>query len=150
MFHETDETGRQFSSLVIFDDGKRILLLLRPNNKNVKFPNLWSFPGGGSEKGEMPHQAAFREAYEETGLKIDVPSLKKVAVLKSDNKNVYVFRTMKWEGAVDVQKVQEEHQKHKWVPYKKLKNYDMPANNLELIYNSSVKNLNEIRILIKK
>lgn len=31
-------------------------------------PKLWQMPQGGIDKGETPHQAAFRELYEETGM----------------------------------------------------------------------------------
>ena len=50
MFNEVDESERQFSALVIFDSGEKILLLLRPDEPSVRFPNMWSFPGGGSKK----------------------------------------------------------------------------------------------------
>tara|TARA_R100000008_G_scaffold76122_1_gene55767 strand:- start:79 stop:528 length:450 start_codon:yes stop_codon:yes gene_type:complete len=149
MYNETDEIGRQFSSLIIFDDGKRILLLLRAKDK-VKFSNMWSFPGGGSEIGEMPHQTAFREAYEETGLRADVGNLKEIVATKSGNKNVYFFRSESWSGEVDIKKVKTEHQKYRWVPYDELENYKMPPNNLHLIKKSKAKSLNEIKIVVIK
>jgi len=64
MYSEVDSQGRQFSALVVLKKGDKFLLLLRPTGANVKFPNMWSFPGGGSEKGEEPLQTAIREVYE--------------------------------------------------------------------------------------
>ena len=150
MFNEVDESERQFSALVIFDDGEKTLLLLRPDEPDVKFPNMWSFPGGGSKKGEMPHQTAFREAYEETGLRVDIGSLKEIAVTETDGKNVYFFKAGKWTGQIDNKSIQVEHEKYKWVPYKELQSYNMPPNNLELIQKSKTKYLKGIRILIKR
>ena len=150
MFGEVSKSERQFSALVIFDDGEKILLLLRPDEPDVKFPNMWSFPGGGSKKGEKPHQTAFREAYEETGLRVDFGSLKKIAVIETDDKNVYFFKAEKWTGQVDNKSIKAEHEKYKWVPYKDLESYNMPPNNLTLIQRSKTKYLKGIRILIKR
>lgn len=150
MFNEVDESERQFSALVIFDSGEKILLLLRPDEPSVRFPNMWSFPGGGSKKGERPHQTAFREAYEETGLRIDFDFLKEVAVTETDGKNVYFFKAEKWSGEIDEKSIKNEHRGHRWVSYNKLKDYNMPPNNLELIKKSRIKYLKEIRILIQK
>tara|TARA_R110002020_G_scaffold351513_1_gene564690 strand:- start:94 stop:546 length:453 start_codon:yes stop_codon:yes gene_type:complete len=150
MFIEVDELERQFSALVIFDDGEKILLLLRPDEPDVKFPNMWSIPGGGSKKGERPHQTAFREAYEETGLRVDFRSLKEIAVTQTDGKNVYFFKAEKWSGKVNDESVKSEHENYRWVPYSKLKDYNMPPNNLELIQKNKTKYLKEVRILIKR
>ena len=150
MFNEVDVAGRQFSALTVFDDGKKILLLLRPDDPDIKFPNMWSLPGGGSEEGERPVQTAFREAYEETGLRVDVGALKKIAVIETDNKNVYFFRAGKWTGKIDDNRIKTEHEEYKWVPYEELRLYNMPPNNLELIQKNKIKKLKEVRILIKR
>lgn len=150
MFNEVSKSERQFSALVIFDNGEKILLLLRPTGPDIKFPNMWSFPGGGSKKGELPRQTVFREAYEETGLRIDFGSLKEIAVTETDGKNVYFFKAKKWTGQVDNKSVKIEHEKYKWVPYRDLKSYNMPPNNLMLIQKSKTKYLKEVRILIKR
>ena len=150
MFNELGEFDRQFSSLVIFDDGAKILLLLRPSGPDVKFPNMWSFPGGGSKIRERPHQTAFREAYEETGLRADIGSLKEIAVTETDGKNIYFFKASKWTGKIDNDSIKSEHKGYRWVSYDKLKNYNMPPNNLKLAQRSKAKHLKEIRILIKR
>jgi len=134
----------------MFDDGEKILLLLRPEGPDVKFSNMWSFPGGGSKVGERPIQTAFREAYEETGLRVDVSSLEEVAVTKTDDKNVYFFKASEWTGEIDNDSIKSEHENYKWVLYNKLKDYNMPPNNLELAQRNKTKYLKEIRILIKR
>jgi ADP-ribose pyrophosphatase YjhB (NUDIX family) len=48
----------------IFDAGGRLLLMKRSDNGH------WCLPGGGVEIGESVGQAAVREAFEETGLRV--------------------------------------------------------------------------------
>jgi 8-oxo-dGTP pyrophosphatase MutT (NUDIX family) len=50
---------------VVIEDGQ-VLLIKRPT------PRVWEFPGGGIEKGEPPADAAVREVWEETGLRVEV------------------------------------------------------------------------------
>ena len=150
MFHEVAKSARQFSALVIFDDGQKIFLLLRRDDAATKFPNMWSFPGGGAKVGERPIQTAFREAYEETGLRVDVSSLKEIAVTDTDGKNVYFFKAGEWTGKINDDSVKSEHKNYRWVSYNQLKDYNMPPNNLELAQRNKTKYLKEIRILIKR
>lgn len=58
--------ARQFcaSAFIINPEDKKILLI-----KHKKF-NKWVQPGGHIEDDELPEEAAEREAYEETGVKI--------------------------------------------------------------------------------
>ncbi|HEY3512536.1 MULTISPECIES: NUDIX domain-containing protein [Kribbella] len=50
-------------------DGERLLLTRRTDNGE------WCMPGGAIEPGERPAEAAERETYEETGLKVRVTGL---------------------------------------------------------------------------
>ena len=54
---------------VIIRESDRILLIKR-DKEPAK--GLWTFPGGAVELGETVHQAARREALEETGLEIEM------------------------------------------------------------------------------
>ena len=54
---------------VIIRENDRIVLIQR-DKEPAK--GLWTFPGGAVELGETVHQAARREALEETGLEIEV------------------------------------------------------------------------------
>lgn len=57
------------AALIVSDDGQQILLQQRADN------GKWGMPGGGIEPGEHPAHAAIREAYEETGLRVEVSQL---------------------------------------------------------------------------
>ena len=59
---------------VVVDDGGRILLGRRADT------GTWSLPGGAIDPGEQPADAAVREVYEETGVRIAVERLAGVAL----------------------------------------------------------------------
>jgi 8-oxo-dGTP pyrophosphatase MutT (NUDIX family) len=46
------------------------VLMCKRNNKGT-LPGVWSIPAGGIDNGETPYNAAIREFYEETNIKID-------------------------------------------------------------------------------
>ena len=124
--------SRQFSSIVIYFDNKKVLLLKRKDN--VPYGGLWGFAGGGAEEGETPKEAAIRETAEETGLKALPEDLKFIKKVKSpDKRDVYVFACNKFDGKVNSQKVFEEHEGYEWVVMDKLSNYDKPDNSEGLI-----------------
>lgn len=57
------------ASAVITDDAGRVLLVLRGTEPEK---GRWSIPGGSLEPGETLAEAAAREAFEETGLRVSV------------------------------------------------------------------------------
>jgi 8-oxo-dGTP pyrophosphatase MutT (NUDIX family) len=59
---ETDSHGVR----IIIVDERRVLLV-----SHWYAPWAWTLPGGGANKGETPEEAAMREAFEETGLKVN-------------------------------------------------------------------------------
>jgi 8-oxo-dGTP diphosphatase len=59
---------------VVLDAHGRILLAHRRDM------DLWDLPGGGMDEGELPNEAAVREALEETGVQIQVERLVAVGV----------------------------------------------------------------------
>jgi ADP-ribose pyrophosphatase YjhB (NUDIX family) len=62
----TDQTTRDFTATTFVIDRNRTLLLL--HQKLGK----WFPPGGHIEQHELPHMAALREVYEETGLEVEL------------------------------------------------------------------------------
>ncbi len=61
---------RRAGRLLVIDAAERLLMIqeaLRPDEP------YWLVPGGGVEGGESTQDAAVREAYEETGLRLELP-----------------------------------------------------------------------------
>lgn len=54
---------------VIIQDGPRLVLVQRDKEPSK---DLWTFPGGAVELGESLHDAARREAWEETNLHVEI------------------------------------------------------------------------------
>lgn len=71
-FENFDKSYRECVGLVIFNKkgkvfaGRRFIKQIRNYEKNY---NLWQFPQGGIDEGESALEAAYREIYEETGIK---------------------------------------------------------------------------------
>jgi ADP-ribose pyrophosphatase YjhB (NUDIX family) len=64
----SDQKPRLTSSVVIIHDDK--YLLAKRNKEN--YNGYWVFPGGGVDFGETLHDAAIREAKEETNLDVEI------------------------------------------------------------------------------
>ncbi len=58
---------------IITNSRNEVLLQLRDDKPDIRWPAYWVVPGGGREPGETPYETARRELREETGL--DVPEL---------------------------------------------------------------------------
>ncbi|RMG93151.1 MAG: NUDIX domain-containing protein [Zetaproteobacteria bacterium] len=53
---------------ILFDERRRVLLLLRENKPDIAFPDHWTLVGGHVRPGETPDRAMEREMREEIGL----------------------------------------------------------------------------------
>lgn len=72
------------SAVIIRNENKEILLQERTDR------NMWGLPGGCQELGEDLRETAIREAYEETGIKLDIENLVLINTLSGDlRKNSY-------------------------------------------------------------
>ncbi|MCM0080879.1 NUDIX domain-containing protein [Geomonas sp. Red32] len=58
------------TSIIFVDDRDRVLLLLRDDRPDIRYPNQWDIPGGGVEPGETPEETIVREMREEIGLEL--------------------------------------------------------------------------------
>lgn len=63
---------RRIACVALVDARGWLLMQLRDATTRYS-PNMWTMPGGGIEPGEEPEQAARRELFEETGLRVDGP-----------------------------------------------------------------------------
>ena len=64
---------------IILRDGNKVLFVQRSANKK-SLPNIWAFPSGTIEEGELPEETAVREAKEE--LAIDAEIEKTIATVE--------------------------------------------------------------------
>ena len=78
----TAVTGTQRSRVIVHNDHGQILLVRGFIGAN------WSLPGGGIEKGETPLQAAGRELFEETGIKLDIARLELAGAIEGEHSPV--------------------------------------------------------------
>ena len=56
------------AGIIILNSNNEVLLLLRDDNPEIPFPNMWDLPGGKVENGETPEMAIRREMNEELGI----------------------------------------------------------------------------------
>ena len=50
--------------------GDKLLVYLRDDKPELRYANMWDFPGGGREGDETPQECFFREAKEEFSLNV--------------------------------------------------------------------------------
>lgn len=78
-------------TLVFIFNGNRVLLINQTNRDKFGY-DKWNGVGGHIEKGENPLEAAKREVYEETGLKINDLKLKYISLLdEKENIGICLF-----------------------------------------------------------
>ena len=115
------EGNKSGANVILVKNGK-ILLLLRRNTSSWK-PNMYGPPGGHVDPGETPIQAAVRETFEESGLRVKSGDLKPLLQRsKHDFGMVYFYITDKFTGKGVV--LSSEHKGFTWVDMKKIDNYD--------------------------
>jgi 8-oxo-dGTP diphosphatase len=75
--------ARDGASIAVFKD-RKVLLVRRGK---PPFAGLWSLPGGKTEGGEAPRDAARRELKEETGIEADVEGVVDLIKIPSDEQD---------------------------------------------------------------
>jgi 8-oxo-dGTP pyrophosphatase MutT (NUDIX family) len=92
----------------------KILMLRRPDTA-PSFPGIWSLVAGKIEKDERPEDAAVREIFEETGLRVRPPSASLDPILVREGDviwNVYPFLFV--HDSADV-RLNCENSEYRWV-----------------------------------
>jgi hypothetical protein len=100
-------------SSVVFVNGE-ILMLRRPDDV-ASFPGMWSLVAGKIEPNEEPEDAAVREIFEETGLKVDSPAASLSPIFVREGNVVWkVYPFLFIQDSTDVA-LNGENLEYKWV-----------------------------------
>lgn len=94
--------------IIVYDKSTKEYLMAR-RSKSVNNPGKWNFFGGGIDKGETAKDAAVREMFEESGIKVRKKELHKLGKDKS-NRNYFLWIVDKR----PIPKLNDEHDKVKW------------------------------------
>ena len=123
--------NQQVAICALVDPDGRVLITQRPNFKPM--PNLWEFPGGKVEDGELPHQALVRELSEELCIETSFSCLAPVTFVIHQYENIniilFLFICRKWKGIINPL----EGQQISWVTKRALRSYKMPEANSYLV-----------------
>jgi 8-oxo-dGTP pyrophosphatase MutT (NUDIX family) len=66
---------RPTARIMLVNEGKEVLLYKTHFDPEVQLPPRWLTPGGGIDEGETAQEAAVRELFEETGMRVDEKDL---------------------------------------------------------------------------
>lgn len=107
------------TNMLIVKDGKGLFIKRDENLED--FPGWLMLPGGKQESTETSYQAAIRETFEETGLKVINPQLKVIATHNHDYKGkiylVYIFKADEFTG--ELIDIEEDKGEPVWLPLEK-------------------------------
>ncbi len=114
--------------------GDKVLIAKRPLNKNQG--GLWEFPGGKIEASESPQVALIRELQEEVGVDFSTASISPLMILPFTYPEIQVqlevFSLVADESVLEVA-YGAEGQEVRWVPIKKLSDFEFPQANKAIL-----------------
>ncbi len=101
---------RKGCSIILINDKREILLLLRDNISTIPYPDMWDIPGGHVETDETPEQCIEREMKEEMDL--DIKGFQLFSITEFGDREEYSF----WMKAnLNIQNIHlTEGQRLKW------------------------------------
>lgn len=119
------------SAVALIDSDGRVLLAERPEGKI--FAGYWEFPGGKIETGETPEAALVRELDEELGVDTKDSCLAPLGLVShpydTHHMVLLLYVCRKWSGRPQP----KEGGQLKWVAPARLRDFEMPPANKELI-----------------
>ena len=119
------------SVVALIDSDGRVLLAERPEGKI--FAGYWEFPGGKIETGETPEAALVRELDEELGVDTKDSCLAPLGFVShpydTHHMVLLLYVCRKWSGRPQP----KEGGQLKWVAPARLRDFEMPPANKELI-----------------
>ena len=119
------------SAVALIDSDGRVLLAERPEGKI--FAGYWEFPGGKIETGETPEAALVRELDEELGVDTKDSCLAPLGFVShpydTHHMVLLLYVCRKWSGCPQP----KEGGQLKWVAPARLRDFEMPPANKELI-----------------
>jgi 8-oxo-dGTP diphosphatase len=119
------------SAVALIDSDGRVLLAERPEGKI--FAGYWEFPGGKIETGETPEAALVRELDEELGVDTKDSCLAPLGFVShpydTHHMVLLLYVCRKWSGRPQP----KEGGQLKWVAPARLRDFEMPPANKELI-----------------
>lgn len=119
------------SAVALIDSDGRVLLAERPEGKI--FAGYWEFPGGKIETGETPEAALVRELDEELGVDTKDSCLAPLGFVShpydTNHMLLLLYVCRKWSGRPQP----KEGGQLKWVAPARLRDFEMPPANKELI-----------------
>ncbi len=80
---------RHGCSIIFVNDDTQVLLVLRDDDPEIPYPNMWDIPGGHVEEGETPKVCIVREMKEEMGL--DIKGFRLFSVFDFHDRIEHVF-----------------------------------------------------------
>ncbi len=130
-FNENDELVHSSVGVIVQNPSKEILLF-----KRVKYPFLWTIPAGHLDKGEGAKEAAFRELYEETHIKVNKLQLVFEGEIRGDScvggADIHLWHAYVCQVEDDVEPIieAEEGREWCWFALNELPELTMPVDHL--------------------
>lgn len=119
-------------AVALIDPDGRVLIAQRPEGKSMA--NLWEFPGGKVNDGELPEYALMRELKEELNIETRPSCYTPVTFTSHSYDNFHLLMPLyacrMWRGVPRPL----EHQALKWIRITNLNDYPMPAADIPLIH----------------